>query len=346
MIPQLLCIGSYTAATGGGGAGISVFRREASSGRLDHVAQAVIPSPSFVIADPKRALIHAVNEIDAGTVTTLRLDADDSAVVMNVVGTGGSGPCHCALTHDGRFVVCTNYADGTVGVVAVDSSGVVASLADVAQRSGSGPDPDRQRSSHPHMALMVGPDEMLVADLGTDELAVYSVAASGRISLRRTIEVSPGSGPRHVAAINDSSSRRRLVAVSGELDASVSLIDLDTPSRPVTMRSSATGDAGQAVPSHIAHDLQSGDIFVANRGANVLTSIGIEGRQPTARRDIPVGANPRHFDVIGNDVYVAAQDADQINVIRLPFRGVPVLTSSIAAHVVSPTCVTAVEGFK
>lgn len=65
------------------------------------------------------------------------------------------------------------------------------------QLAGTGPNADRQESSHPHQIYFYG-NELLVPDLGADRTWRFQRGATGEWEVRGSVEYAPGSGPRHV----------------------------------------------------------------------------------------------------------------------------------------------------
>jgi len=69
----------------------------------------------------------------------------------------------------------------------------------VLQLNGSGPNHDRQESSHPHQVVTIpGRNEILIPDLGADR--TWRLAYDDRrgvLSVQGSVTYPPGSGPRH-----------------------------------------------------------------------------------------------------------------------------------------------------
>lgn len=67
------------------------------------------------------------------------------------------------------------------------------------QLRGTGPDPDRQESSHPHHVVSIpGRTELLIPDLGADRTwRVVRDPATGELTVQGEVVYAPGSGPRH-----------------------------------------------------------------------------------------------------------------------------------------------------
>lgn len=316
---DLLALGSYTSATGGRGAGVTLLARDPATGR---VRPAGTPSPgdspSFLATAStpgavRPGTLHATHELARGRVSTRRFDGRAWSV-LGEVPSGGDSPCQLALHPAGGLLVVANYG-GSVGVVAV-RDGVVAELVQTLTATGSGPVADRQEGSHPHSATFLDDGATVVlADLGTDELRVHAVdAAAGRLVEEpvQVVRTAPGTGPRHTA-LRDG----RLVVV-GELDATVTSCAVlgGRLGDPVVQPGILARGAGDVFPSEIA--VAPWGLVVAHRGADVVTLLEVVDGSPRAVRDVPLGArNPRHVAVVGHDLYVSAQDSDVVVHLRV-----------------------------
>src|SRR5690348_2863539 len=80
-------------------------------------------SPAFLVADPKRNLLFAVNEVSTtdgkptGGVSSFKIDpASGKLELLNSVPSKGAGPCHLCLDKTGRSLVVANYNSGSVAV--------------------------------------------------------------------------------------------------------------------------------------------------------------------------------------------------------------------------------------
>lgn len=333
--PALLAVGSYTPATGGRGAGVTLVPRDPRTGRPGRPAVvADCPSPSFLTAGPG-GLVHAAHELDEGLVSTRRVGAD-GAELLGEAPSGGAFPCHVEVAGD--LLLVANYGGGT-GVLDL-RDGVVSGLRTTLRSNGSGPDPERQEASHPHSVRRFG-DAVAVCDLGTDEVRVHALAdlrdADAGPGPAQVLRLAPGSGPRH-AAVRDG----RLF-VAGELDVTVTSLAvrggrLGDPSVTPAVTPAPAGAAGPArtYPSEIA--VAPWGLVVANRGADVLTLHEVVGGVARPLRDVPVGAaNPRHVAVVGRHLYVAAQDSDRL--VHLALDDDLAVADRSEVEVGSPTCV-------
>src|SRR5690606_9658995 len=82
---------------------------------------------------------------------------------------GGGEPCYAVLDPAGTHVLVVNYGPPSVAVWQIDSPLGALTTAPL-PTEGSGVFADRQESSHPHCAVFIAPDEVLIADLGADAI--------------------------------------------------------------------------------------------------------------------------------------------------------------------------------
>ncbi|ABS05692.1 beta-propeller fold lactonase family protein [Kineococcus radiotolerans] len=330
--PDVLAVGSYTAATGGRGAGVTLLPRDPRTGRLGRPGLVEgCSSPSFLAAGaPGTGLVHAAHELDEGRVSTRRFDGR-AWELRGESPSGGASPCH--LTLAGEFLLAANYGGG-VGVLDLDG-GAVRGLRQTLRGEGSGPDTDRQDASHPHSTRLLGDDAFAVLDLGTDEVRVHALDAAGASPEPvQVLDLAPGTGPRHAVVDGD-----RLHVV-GELDVTVTSFALRAGrlSDPVVTPALAGPGpaAGRVHPSEVAR--APWGLVVAHRGADVLTLLDLVDGVPRPVRDVAIGArNPRHVLVLGHHLYVAAQDSDLV--VHLTLGEDLSVVDRSAVEVGSPTCV-------
>ncbi|WP_432515076.1 beta-propeller fold lactonase family protein [Kineococcus sp. SYSU DK001] len=331
--PSLLAVGSYTSATGGRGAGVTLLPRDPRTGRPGRpAAVADCPSPSFLTAGPG-GLVHAAHELDEGLVSTRRVDGDRWEL-LGEAPSGGASPCHLEVVGD--LLLAANYGGG-VGVLDL-RDGVVSGLRTTLRGSGSGPDPERQEASHPHSVRRLG-DRVAVCDLGTDEIRVHELRDGGGdvdAEPAQVLRLAPGTGPRHAAH------RDGRLHVAGELDATVTSLTVrggrlgDPVVAPAVAGPPAAPAPVRTYPSEIA--VAPWGLVVANRGADVLTLHEVVDGVARPLRDVPIGAaNPRHVAVVGHHLYVAAQDSDRL--VHLALDDDLAVADRSEVEIGSPTCV-------
>lgn len=343
---HLLVVGSYTHPLGSG-SGLTTFARNAVTGALQARSEFALDSPSYLASHPHLPIFYAVSETERGVVSTFEMTPDGEVALRAQVSSGGAGPCHCTVTTDGAHLIVTNYGDGTVAVLPLDGGGVADSPQGVVRREGSGPDPDRQEASHPHLGLDRRDGTFLIADLGTDEVARYRLNESGPATLMDAATMPPGTGPRQVAVLSANSTGSRQtesLVVVGELASTLTYL----PAGPHTEEAACTTTAAQGpsaalgprnYPAHVEVAPGGRVLYLSNRGADCVTSFAVDDDGLRFVDRAETGAWPRHFAVVGPFLYVAAERGDAIDLIRADHRTGALEQVGEAAHVASPACV-------
>lgn len=193
-------IGTYTKPEGS--RGIYEVSFDTQNGRLGEPALAAeVENPSFLTLSKSGGNLYAVSEIggaEGGRVVAWRVLESGKLERLNDRATGGNGPCHLSLAPDGGTLVVANYGGGSVASFGVEDDGSLSERISFHQHHGGSIDPKRQKEPHAH-SVNFSPDGRFVyaADLGTDRIYRYGIAARGAVSPAGETRVEPGSGPRH-----------------------------------------------------------------------------------------------------------------------------------------------------
>ncbi|SDO19702.1 6-phosphogluconolactonase, cycloisomerase 2 family [Nakamurella panacisegetis] len=292
-----------------GSAGVSVFTSDLLAvGPITPVDELL-----YLCPDPTGRWLFGVSGVGSGLAQAWRIDGHRIRAVGEPVGTGGTEPCHCVLGRDGRHLVVTNYGSGSVAVLPVGPDGSLGA-ATVLERSGSpGPDAERQDGAHPHQSVLGPGDEVLVTDLGADQVISYR-SIGGRLVDPVVSSAPAGSGPRHLVLLAGDR-----VAVSGELDSSLLLARrdgrrlVDWRSVPATERPGADRN----YPSDLLVSADGTRLYLANRGADTVAVFTVDG---TRVEEVDCGAWPRQMTRSGARLLVAATRADRVEVLDTSTR--------------------------
>lgn len=280
-----LIIGTYTERlpfVDGEADGILTAGFDPDSGRFGEVRTlAAARNPSYVTVSPASSRVYAVCESQTfesqrgGGVIALAWDARSGELTrQNARPTVGVSPCHVTLVRGGRFLVTANYGDdpgtygqdgGSVTVYQVGADGRLGDLTDHVLHTGSGPNAERQATSHAHMSAS-DPEtgHILITDLGADTIFVYEVGPAGRLTLTRELKAEPGAGPRHMAFHPDG----RHLFVVNELGNTVSVWRRGPAGFAVVASASTLpADAdGDNLPAAIRISPSGRHVLVSNRG--------------------------------------------------------------------------------
>jgi 6-phosphogluconolactonase len=205
---MFLLVGSYTDSlphVQAKGEGVSLLGFDAATGAISPlVVFEDVHNPTYLALSQDRSILYAVEEMprdEGASVVALHLDlAGKSLSFVDRLPAHGDCPCHVALDHDERRLFVSNYVSGNLVVFELDDNGrPTGAFADL-QRSGQGPNPDRQEGPHVHQAVLAPDGEhVLVCDLGTDQLACHRLG-DGLIDPVPDVVATVGSGtlPRHL----------------------------------------------------------------------------------------------------------------------------------------------------
>ena len=346
---HLLFVGSYAAAAE---PGIYAFRFDDETGALAAAGSFIgVANPSFLIVHPNKRWLYAVSETSrpndgaSGSVWALRFEREPWALQsINHQPSGGDWPCHLQLDATGGWLFVSNYGTGSVGVLPVLADGVLGEMADLVQHHGHSLNPERQEGPHAHSATTT-PDGrfVIVADLGTDELAVYRFDSSaGKLGEHGRVKTRPGAGPRHLAF----RPAGRRVYVANELDSTVTAYDYDT-ARGALRQIQTIDTLPSGVPENTVADIHISPsaqrLYVSNRGHDSIAVFDVEADGRLARVAVPScgGKWPRNFALApgGRFLLAANQYSDEVSVLPV-LEGAAELGATCAhAAVTQPSCV-------
>jgi 6-phosphogluconolactonase len=377
MPPHLVYVGTYTdpssqagyevtperpvmGMTGPTGAeGIYVFRQDPATGALAH-RQTVpgVVNPSFLALDPGERFLFAVNETretdgaETGAVSSFALDAHTGVPrFLSQQHSGGSNPCHLAVSPDGRFLLVANHEHGRVAVLPIDDAGRLAPATDIRQDEPR--DPAGQRRPHAHF---VTPDPegqfVLSTDTGTDRISVYRLdPLAGRLKPNQPPwgETHPGGSPRHLAFHPSG----RYLYANGEADLTLSVFAYAAASGSLTPRQHLStipdGVIGRLSTAQIAAHPNGRFVYVSNRGHDSIAIFRIDPTTGEATRianEPTRGQTPRNFalDPDGRFLYVANQNSASIVCFRVDQATGLLAATGHVAEVPAPTCILFTRG--
>lgn len=337
---EFLFVGSYTGESGGTGEGIALLRRDPGTGELGRRrVVAHTPSPSYLAAHRDLPVLYAVNEVEAGAVSAFAVDVDGTLTPLAVRPTGGSYPCHLAVSTTGRHLLAANYGSGSVTVFPLDADGVPGERCDLLDLHGQGPVADRQEGPHAHMVVPgESASELLVIDLGADLiLGLRLDPVTGRlVAGPPAVRAEPGTGPRHLVRASDG-----VLLVAGELAANLTWYRPDSVDGQLRAAGSvaASGGAGLVQPSGIVMGRDGRFVHLANRGVDTVSTFAWDGAKASLVSEVPTGGHwPRDLVVVGDYLYVANERSHSVNAFRIdPDSGLPRPVSE-PIRLPSPTC--------
>ena len=329
----------------GKGKGIYLCALE-EDGRVTILDCLPLGNPSFLAVDEKRGHIYAVNEMKefhgayGGGLTDILFDEKGRMSVLSSYGTGGTDPCHVAVSPDGTFLAVANYADGTISVFALDETGAVTGERMLFTHQGSGLDSARQAGPHAHCILFDHDGGLWVNDLGIDRIKAYGLK-DHQLSALEELDVClrPGSGPRSGELSADGAH----MYVTNELASAVTHLrkEKDTWKVMETV-SSLPGDfSGDNICADLHLSPDGRYLYASNRGHDSIAVFRLlEDHSLSISEWVPCGGKtPRNFaiDPDGCRLLVGNQDSDCIAVYDLKDNGHPQMIST--SEFPTPVCI-------
>jgi 6-phosphogluconolactonase len=178
--------------------------------------------PMWLSVHPGGGSAYTVDMSGEGAVHAHSVSALSGALTpINSQPSRGAGPCH--LTALERFVLCANYAGGTICVLPIEASGGLGPAVEYKDHGttiGSGAGGHvRQDMAHPHQILLDPSGKYcFVPDLGTNKVHSYLWHPdSGALTEESELMLADGAGPRHMCFTPDGAH----AFVLGELDNNV-----------------------------------------------------------------------------------------------------------------------------
>ncbi|EJD54643.1 putative isomerase YbhE [Auricularia subglabra TFB-10046 SS5] len=191
---------SYTIFAGTYAAAISVYSFDSSTSKLTLLG---MPNggerPGWLQLSSNKKILFATQETTAGGAASF-LIGTSGTLTQKSRQTSARAPS-LAVVRRGREVVVGHYDTGSLTSFPVAHDGYTLGPATpLLQFEGSGPDPERQLSPHPHHIVEYG-EELLVPDLGSDKVwRLTKNAETGGWEIAGALDQVPGSGPRHAVA--------------------------------------------------------------------------------------------------------------------------------------------------
>ena len=330
-------IGTYTTPVPAGPEGKLRERGEGiylcsfEDGKAEVIRSLKMINPSFLTIDERRRHVYAVNETRSfegeygGGITDLTYDEKGCFSVRGVFHTGGTDPCHIAVSPDGAYVCAANYSDGRVTAFRLDKNGNVLPERMLFEHDGKGPNAARQEGPHAHCVLYAGGGRMYVVDLGTDQLRAFRIE-KGRIASdeENNVRLVPGIGPRTGAWSADG---HRLY-LTNELGSSVTLLmnengTLRRVGETPTLPEGTDGTKNYCADVHLSPDEKT--LYVSNRGHDSIAvfSVAPDGRLTAEDWTSSGGSMPRQFslDPSGKYMLIGNQNGDCVTVLRVLENG-------------------------
>ena len=303
---MLIYIGSSA-----GGDGITVF----SAGRDGSLVPVGVPvaveAPMHLVQHPVLPVMYAMNTLEDGGATALRVGEGGALDLFSRRLTGGAQPVYAAVAPDGRHLVCANWgARGGVSVLPLAADGSIGALTDFVA-------PSEDVDSYAHHVSFHG-DEAIIVFLGLSEIRGYQLTEAGTLAHRWTAPAQDAkAGPRHLARHPSGH-----CYVSDELASAVSAYDPEPSGglRHVAAYPAATvppTSLDRNHPSEVALSPDGRFLYVANRGSDTISVFAVaHGRLDLIGETPTGGVFPQHFAIADPWIFVAHERSHDVTLLH------------------------------
>ncbi|NUR95878.1 MAG: lactonase family protein [Kribbellaceae bacterium] len=314
MTSERIYVGSYTSQAGGGD-GIAF-------GPLDAIETvATVADPSFLVRSADGRFLYSTDETDEGSVAAFAIQPEGGLELLNQQPTGGAHPCHVEIDPSGRYLLSANYTSGSVAVHPLNENGSLGERVSFVQRSGTGPNADRQEGPHAHqIAFDPAGAYVFDIDLGSDTIYSSTLSADGELAEVDRLHIHPGAGPRHMVFHPTAGA----AYVINELDSTLTVCGYaDGKLQVVQTASTRPADSpGENYPAELLISADGRFLYGSNRGDNTIAvfAVAADGLSVELVQTIGSGGDwPRHlaFSNDGTRLYAANERSDQIAVFAI-----------------------------
>lgn len=319
-------LGTYASETS---KGIYVSTWDAATGALGEPALAAeTKSPSFLALSPDKKYLVAVNESGTegqpgGAVSSYQIDAATGALtLLSEQPSGGAGPCHVAISPDGKVVVAANYGGGSFASYGLGPDGALTPAVTFVQNEGKSVVASRQAGPHAHSATF-SPDGkyVYVCDLGVDK--IFGSKVLPNLGSLEPLDppaavIKGGSGPRHFAF----HPTLPIAYVINELNSTLTTLTYDAakgelkPAHTISTLPADFKDGNST--AHVTVHPSGKWVYGSNRGHNSIARFTVDastGWLRFAEATPSGGAIPRNFSLDPSGKWLLAANQGSNNVV-------------------------------
>lgn len=340
-----LVVGTYTKSCESKGIYVYQFNSKTGDFSLKSNTENII-NPSYLTVSSDNKFVYSVSENDKkSSVSTFNFNSKTGKLdFLNYQNPNGLNPCY--IINDDKNVITANYSSGNISILGIKVDGSIGEVKQVVQHNGKSINTKRQEAPHAHIVYF-SPDKkyVLANDLGTDKVYVYQYNPNSTteiLNLKSSIDVKPGSGPRHLIF----SKNGKYVYVLQELDGTITSFSyadgiLAKVSETTMVATNFKGDIG-AADIHISPDGKF--LYATNRGtANDISTFKIlkNGELEFVQRTSTLGKGPRNFNIdpTGNYLLVGNQYTNDIVIFRRDKKSGILTDTGKKIELCSPVCI-------
>jgi 6-phosphogluconolactonase len=339
-----LIVGTYTKSCESKGIYVYEFDSKTGEFNLKSNTENII-NPSYLTVSRDNKYVYSVSENDKkSSVSAFGFNSKNGKLdFINYQNPNGINSCY--IINDDINLVTANYSSGNISVLGKNNDGSIGEVKQVVQHTGKSINVNRQEAPHAHMVCF-SPDRkyVLANDLGTDKVYLYQYnpySPTEILTLKSSIDVKPGSGPRHLIFSKDG----KYVYVLQELDGTLTSFSyadrmLKKVSETTVVAADFKGNIG-AADIHISPDGKF--LYATNRGtANDISVFKIlkNGKLEFVQRTSTLGKGPRNFNIdpSGNFLLVGHQYTNDIVIFKRDKNTGSLTDTGKKIELCSPVC--------
>lgn len=317
-----LLIGTYTSNQS---EGFYMYNFNTEDAKVQYISETKVENPSFLTVSTSGDFIYSVSENsdESSAVHAYSFDKEKNEIhLINKQNTNGVAPCYITIDKNRTHAITANYGSGNISVFAITEDGGLSPESQTIQFEGSSINKERQNEPHLHCVQFSPDGRFLFAnDLGTDRIYKFKVNPNNSKNYlqqkkKETIDLKPGSGPRHLTFHPNG----KLAYLINELSGTIECFHYDTKKGKLDAFQTVLADEYQAEGSGDIHISPNGDFLYAslrikNDGIAIYSIDEVTGElQRVGYQN--TGAHPRNFTISpsGDHLLVACRDTNKVEI--------------------------------
>ncbi len=315
---------------------------------------------SYLDLSPGNEYLFAIDqevwseETGHSTVSSFSVEPQSLALkLINKQSSEGSGICHIHCNQRGDYIFAANYGSGHATALPVKENGEIEVASSVMIGEGTGPVENRQDGPHAHQVVLdPGQNFLLVPDLGTDKIWIYSFdAESGMLSpnpAQSFFKLAPGTGPRHLAFHPDGAS----LYIVNELNSTLTACAFDGAKGILTelntLGTVEESHQGMKYPAAVRVHPNGKYVYASTRGENSCISTFKINEDGTVSRiqvmeRVPNWPRDFNLDPSGEMLLVAGERSDEIRLYYIDAESGILSETGTMVHLPAPASILFVE---
>lgn len=309
--------------------GLYVYQLNNNNGKLKKITSLKgVVNPSYLTVSANGKYIYSVTDSkleNAGSVSSFAFYEEKGSLhFLNKQKSYGENPVYVNVSKDEKWLANANYTEGSISVYPLLENGKIGEVAqNISYKVGSNAT-ERQKESHVH-SVVFSPnnDQLLLSDLGADELKIYPFDESSSkpldIEKVSVVKTDLGSGPRHLLFNKKGNILYGIEEISGTI--SVFKYENKTliPIQKIATHPESLLNGFEASDIHISPDNRF--LYASNRGNEdniAILKILSNGKLEHVGYQSVHGKHPRIFaiDETGNFVIVTNVKTQNVVVFR------------------------------